>query len=75
MSANFPHIELEPNNDDVGSKLTVIDTEGKSYLKVYDCDEVVKLGFKHNIEGIKKLERIRVVLDSLEKSIQISMGV
>ena len=62
-------IELEPTNNRVESKVTIVDNGGgKSYLKIYDCSESVMIGFDKN--SIQKIERLRVALDLLEENVK-----
>lgn len=63
-------VELEPRNPDVDSNVEVILKESQVLVKCKDCDESIMWIFKLGSEGIKKLERLRVALDLVEKHLE-----
>lgn len=62
----FFNLDLEPNNENVSSKVVLTEHEDNIYLKMYDCDESVMFKFPKGILGIKKLERLKLALEQLE---------
>lgn len=67
---NYIEFELEPLNNDVGSKIKIQFDSDMIRLKLFDCDKYITYRFK-GINSLAKIERIRVALDIIENEIKL----
>ena len=63
---NSISVYIEPEKDDVRSKIIMQVEDDMIRLFMHDCDSRICWRFKSGTQSYKKLERIRTMLDILE---------
>ena len=59
-------IKLEPDNENVNSKIILTESTTSYYLKIHDCSDSIMLKIPKDNRGIRKLERIKMILEQIE---------
>lgn len=62
-------IELDPKDEDVSSKINLQVNDDMIRVFLHDCHESICWRFKAGPKGIQKLERVKVMIDLIEKEL------
>lgn len=61
--------KLAPEDNNIDSKISISLDEDMIRMRLFDCDKYITWRFKNFEKSLKKLERIKVAVDIIEREL------